>query len=73
MRPLKLDTFLHSYNEVYQVLNKIKGTGLFFARDMKRVPAYIVHTMFMNNIIYEDNIIVSITTLHEPFGIKKFF
>ncbi len=73
MRPLKLDTFLHSYNEVYQVLNKIKGTGLFFARDMKRVPAYIVHTMFMNNIIYEDNIIVSITTLHEPFGIKSSF
>lgn len=73
MRPLKLETFLHSYNEVYQVLNKIKGTGLFFARDMKRVPAYIVHTMFMNNIIYEDNIIVSITTLHEPFGIKSSF
>ncbi len=23
---IKLDTFLHSYNEVYQVLNKIKGT-----------------------------------------------
>ncbi len=73
MRPLKLDTFLHSYNEVYQALNKIKGTGLFFARDIKRVPSYIVHTMFMNNIIYEDNIMVSITTLDEPFGVKSFF
>jgi KUP system potassium uptake protein len=73
MRPLKLDVFLHSYNEVYQTLNKIKGTALFFARDMKRVPSYIVHTMFMNNIIYEDNIIVSITTLDEPFGVKSFF
>jgi KUP system potassium uptake protein len=73
MRPLKLDVFLHSYNEVYQTLNKIKGTALFFARDMKRVPSYIVHTMFMNNIIYEDNIIVSITTLDEPFGVKSSF
>lgn len=73
MRPLKLDIFLHSYNEVYQALNKIKGTALFFARDMKRVPSYIVHTMFMNNIIYEDNIIVSINTLDEPFGIKSSF
>jgi len=73
MRPLKLDIFLHSYKEVYEALNKIKGTGLFFARDMKKVPSYIVHTMFMNNIIYEDNIIVSITTLDEPFGVKSFF
>jgi KUP system potassium uptake protein len=73
IRPLKLDVFLHSYNEVYQALNKIKGTALFFARDTRKVPAYIVHTMFMNNIIYEDNIIVSITTLDEPFGVKSFF
>jgi KUP system potassium uptake protein len=73
IRPLKLDVFLHSYNEVYQALNKIKGTALFFARDVRKVPAYIVHTMFMNNIIYEDNIIVSITTLDEPFGVESRF
>lgn len=73
IRPLKLDVFLHSYNEVYQALNKIKGTALFFARDMRKVPSYIVHTMFMNNIIYEDNIIVSITTLDEPFGVESRF
>ena len=73
IRPLKLDVFLHSYNEVYQALNKIKGTALFFARDMRKVPSYIVHTMFMNNIIYEDNIIVSITTLDEPFGVESHF
>jgi KUP system potassium uptake protein len=73
IRPLKLDVFLYSYNEVYQALNKIKGTALFFARDMKKVPSYIVHTMFMNNIIYEDNIIVSITTLDKPFGVTSLF
>jgi KUP system potassium uptake protein len=73
IRPLKLDVFLHSYNEVYQALSKIKGTALFFARDMRKVPSYIVHTMFMNNIIYEDNIIVSITTLDEPFGVESHF
>ncbi|OPY63144.1 MAG: potassium transport protein Kup [Syntrophorhabdus sp. PtaU1.Bin002] len=73
IRPLKLDVFLHSYNEIYQSLNKIKGTALFFARDTRKVPAYIVHTMFMNNIIYEDNIIVSITTLDKPFGVESFF
>jgi KUP system potassium uptake protein len=54
-------------------LNKIKGTALFFSRDPRKIPAYIVHTMFMNNIIYEDNIIVSIVTLDEPFGVKSHF
>jgi len=73
IRPLKLDIFLHSYNEVYRDLNKIKGTALFFARDASRIPAYVVHTMFMNNIIYEDNILVSVVTLDEPFGVKSYF
>lgn len=73
LRPLKLDVFLESYNQLYQELNKIKGTALFFARGHKRIPSYMVHTIFMNNIIYEDNIIVTITTLDEPFGVKGFF
>ncbi len=73
VRPLTLDVFLHSYNEVYETVNKIKGTGLFFARTTKKIPAYIVHTMFMNNIVYEENILVSIVTLNEPFGLTSFF
>ncbi|HEX2964306.1 MAG TPA: KUP/HAK/KT family potassium transporter [Syntrophorhabdaceae bacterium] len=73
IRPLKLDVFLLSYNEIYQNLNKIKGTALFFARDMRKVPSYIVHTMFMNNIIYEDNVIVSIATMDKPFGVRSLF
>ncbi len=73
IRPMKLDIFLHSYNQVYQALNKIKGTAIFFARNSKKIPSYIVHTMFMNNIIYEENIIVSITTLDEPFKLNSFF
>jgi KUP system potassium uptake protein len=73
IRPLSVDVFLPSYNEVYQTLNKIKGTALFFARDIRKIPSYIVHTMFMNNILYEDNILVSITISDEPFGVKSFF
>ncbi|MBA4416546.1 MAG: potassium transporter Kup [Syntrophus sp. (in: bacteria)] len=73
MAPLDLDIFLVSYNQLYEALNKISGTALFFARGIKKIPSYIVHTMFMNNIIYEDNVIVSIATLDEPFGVKGFF
>jgi KUP system potassium uptake protein len=73
LRPLDLDIFLESYNQLYGSLSKIKGSALFFARDTKRVPSYIVHTVFMNNIIYEDNIIISIHTLDVPFGVKGYF
>ena len=73
MRPLEMDVFIESYNQLYGCLSKIKGTALFFARDARRVPPYVVHTVFMNNIIYEDNIIVSINTLDVPFGKRGFF
>ena len=73
IRPLKIDVFLESYNQLYRELNKIKGTALFFARDVSKIPSYIVHTMFMNNIIYEDNIIVSISTSDKPFGVNGLF
>jgi KUP system potassium uptake protein len=33
------------------------------------VPPYIVNTIFLNNIIYEDNIIVSIIIRDNPFGV----
>ena len=73
LRPLPLDVFLLSYNQVYKAVNKIKGTALFFAKDVREMPPYIVHTMFKNNIVYEDNIIVSIVKRSDPFGITGFF
>lgn len=73
MRPLTMDVFIESYNQVYRELSKIKGTALFFARDTARVPPYIVHTMFRNNIIYEENVIISLHTVDSPFGAKGAF
>ncbi|MCL4492279.1 MAG: KUP/HAK/KT family potassium transporter [Nitrospirae bacterium] len=73
LEPLPLENFLEKYKEMYRTTNKIKGTALYFARDIQRVPPYIVNTMFNNNIIYEDNIIVSIVRRDDPFGITGFF
>ena len=73
IRPLPLDVFLESYNQVYRELNKISGTALYFARDPQMIPPYIVHTMFRNHIIYETNVIVSIRTLDQPFGVQSSF
>ncbi len=73
LQPLPIDVFLPSYTQIYQNMSKIKGTALFFARDAKEVPPYIVHTIIKNNIIYEDNIIISIVKREDPFGIAGFF
>jgi KUP system potassium uptake protein len=73
LRPLNQEAFLIGYNQIYTSLPKIPGTALFFAKDASEIAPYIVHTMFKNNIIYEDNIIVSIRRTDKPFGIAYSF
>lgn len=73
LSPMALEEFLGKYKEIYSNMNKIKGTALFFARDIKKIPPYIVNTIFNNNIIYEDNIIISIIKLDNPFGVSGSF
>ncbi|HEY9246878.1 MAG TPA: KUP/HAK/KT family potassium transporter, partial [Candidatus Methanoperedens sp.] len=70
LRPMDLEVFLEKYNKLYADMNKIRGTALFFARDIKKIPPYMVNTIFYNNIIYEDNIIVSLARLDTPFGVS---
>ncbi len=70
---MKADDFLRQYNELYANENKISGTALFFTRDINRVPQYISHIMFKNNIIYENNIFTSIVKLDSPFGVESSF
>ena len=69
LQPVPLDNFLKKYNEVYTSINRIEGSALFFARDFRRLPQYIPRIMFTNNIIYDDNIIVSIIRTEQPFGV----
>jgi KUP system potassium uptake protein len=73
LKPLPLDVFLLSYNQIYAEAPRIKGTALFFAKDARDIPPYIIHTMFKNNIIYEENIIVSLLRREDPFGLTGYF
>jgi KUP system potassium uptake protein len=73
MAPLEMNVFLESYRQCYEALPKIPGTALFFARDTRRVPAYMVHTIYRNNILYEDNVIISIVTGDYPYGMTGDF
>lgn len=73
MKPSKFENFIEKYNKVYSSENKIRGTALFFSRDINRIPQYISHVMFRNNIIYENNIFVSIIKSDSPFGVESSF
>jgi KUP system potassium uptake protein len=73
LKPLPIDVFLPSYRQIYKGVNRINGTALFFAKDAAEMPPYIVHTMFKNNIVYEDNIIVSLVKREDPFGATGYF
>jgi KUP system potassium uptake protein len=69
LQPVLINDFLQQFNDVYQSVNRISGSALFFARDFRRLPQYIPRIMFTNNIIYDDNIIVSIIRTEQPFGV----
>lgn len=73
LRPMPKDQFLPKYKEIYAESNKIKGTALFFARGIEQVPPYVVQTMFINNIIYEDNIFIYINKTDEAYGVSYDF
>jgi KUP system potassium uptake protein len=73
MKPLDKKEFVTRFEWAYKNMSRIKGTALFFARGIERVPPYIVNTMFLNNILYEDNIIVSIIRRDDPFGVTGYF
>ena len=73
LHPIPLDKFLIKFDEIYQEECKIKGAALFFVRNVSQIPPYIFNTICSNNIIYQDNILVSINILDEPFGINSFF
>lgn len=63
------DEFLPLYEDTYKKTNKIEGTALFFARGIEKVAPYITQTMFVNNIIYTENIFIQINKTNEAFGL----
>lgn len=62
------ETFLEKYEKLYQNVSKINGTALFFTRGIESIPPYVIQTMFVNNIVYTENIFVQINKTSEAFG-----
>jgi KUP system potassium uptake protein len=71
LKPLDLETFLLSYEQIYAKGKNIPGTGLFFTREWDVVPPYVVHCIIRSNIIYERNVFISIYRTDQPFGVKS--
>jgi len=69
-RSLPIDIFLESYNQLYSLGNNIKGTAVFLTKNLDRIPPYMVHCIIRTNIIYEENILLSIGTLDQPYGLQ---
>lgn len=70
LKPLDLETFLLSYEQIYSRGINIPGTALFFIKEIPVIPPYLVHNVIRSNIIYERNILVSILRTDEPFGVR---
>lgn len=73
LRPLDLDVFQESYEQIYAKGRNIPGTGLFFVKEYSVVPPYVVHCIIRSNIIYERNVFISVVRTDEPFGLDSVF
>lgn len=69
MRPLDLDTYLLSYEQIY-AKGHIAGTGLFFIKELDVIPPYLVHCTIRSNIVYTRNVLISIFRTDEPYGLE---
>ncbi len=73
LKPISLGEFLERYNLAYKKMHKLEGTALYFLKDPNEIPPYMIRSMFVNGIMYEDNIIVLIVKRVDPFGLTGFF
>jgi KUP system potassium uptake protein len=72
LKPIDIDTFLTSYEQIYKKV-RIPGTGLFFVGSINSISPYIIHTIIRSNIIYENNIMISVFRTEDPFGLETNF
>ncbi|NLV26295.1 MAG: KUP/HAK/KT family potassium transporter [Methanomicrobiales archaeon] len=70
-KPVFYEEFIEKYNTLYREGCKISGTALFFTSDIRSISPYIGQVFFQNNILYKQNILVSIRIKEYPFGVTS--
>ncbi|MFA7227798.1 MAG: KUP/HAK/KT family potassium transporter [Melioribacteraceae bacterium] len=72
-RSLPIDTYLESFNQLYDDGKLLPGNAMFFTKSLDMIPPYMVHCTIRGGIIYEQNLLVSIITMDKPYGVQKLF
>lgn len=70
-RSLPVDVYIESFSQLYNTGKVLPGTAFFFTKDLTMIPPYMVHCTIAGSIIYEQNILASVSTMDKPFGIHK--
>lgn len=70
---LPLDTYLVSYEQLYKKGRLLPGKALFFTKSLDSIPPYMIHSTLRGNILYEENILLSVVTVDVPFGVDKLY
>jgi KUP system potassium uptake protein len=70
MRPMRQGVFLAAFTALRRKNRPIRGTAIFFLRSLEAISPYIVKTIFMNGIMYERSIMLSVTRTFEPLGLE---
>lgn len=70
---IPLDRFLPLYLRLMGDIKPLPGTALFFVKNVHAIEPYVTQTMFDNGIVYQDNIIITVTTRDDPYGVVAFF
>jgi len=73
LKPVPLDDFLPCYQKSYATLPKIQGIALYFVGNVRNLSPYLSQIFFQNEIMYENNILVSIRITEKPFGVTTDF
>ncbi|MEW6569881.1 MAG: KUP/HAK/KT family potassium transporter [Nitrospirota bacterium] len=73
LKPLPLKEFHERCDMAYRKMNKLQGTTLYFLRGPNEIPPFMIRSMFINGIMYEENIIVSMLRRVDPFGVTGCF
>lgn len=68
LKQLPLNQFIEKFSLLTPNIPHINGTALFLSKSADPLPTYIATTMFTNNILYEENIIVKVQTIRTAFG-----
>ena len=70
-RPIPYEEFIEKYHQLYRESCKISGAALYFTSDVRSISPYIGQIFFQNNIIYKQNIMVSVRIKGYPFGVTS--